>query len=256
LEFAAGGFNLFLVARNETALKEVGGQCRQKHGVETEIFAADLSCADSLKISSAFFGASPIPLKSCEQCRIRNSRRIRVVGPRTEHSARQRTAHASLQLTKAVLPAMIARHSGNILTWRRCIPFLRFPFQSVYGACKAFLLSFSSAVQTSSRELESAVTVFARASHNGIPVPRRHDEKHKHSGMTAERPRGLPIAPPTRHAHRCSGPCQPRLRPSSRTSCRLNWLPVSFGSSTGDEGWTLAPSALFLGRAEFFVRYN
>ena len=50
-EFAAGGFNLLLVARNETALTEVAAQCRQKHRIETGIFAADLSCSDLVEIS-------------------------------------------------------------------------------------------------------------------------------------------------------------------------------------------------------------
>src|SRR4029077_17797963 len=48
-EFAAGGFNLFLVARNETALRGVAAQCRAPHRVEAEVFAADLSCSESVE---------------------------------------------------------------------------------------------------------------------------------------------------------------------------------------------------------------
>src|SRR6185436_20852760 len=47
-EFAAGGFNLLLIARNQQALNEVAAECRSKHGVEADVVAADLSCAEAL----------------------------------------------------------------------------------------------------------------------------------------------------------------------------------------------------------------
>src|SRR5438874_2253889 len=47
-EFAGGGFNILLVARNREALAKVAEECRSKHGIETEVIASDLSCAESL----------------------------------------------------------------------------------------------------------------------------------------------------------------------------------------------------------------
>src|SRR3990167_9400502 len=47
LEFAAGGFNVFLTGRNEAALAGVAAECSRRHRVETEVLAADLSRPDS-----------------------------------------------------------------------------------------------------------------------------------------------------------------------------------------------------------------
>ena len=47
-QFAAGGFNLVLIARNEAALKEVAADCSNRHGIESEVLAADLSNLDSI----------------------------------------------------------------------------------------------------------------------------------------------------------------------------------------------------------------
>src|SRR5512138_474166 len=48
-EFAAGGFNLLLIARNQASLAEVAAGCHDKHGVETEVAVADLACASSVE---------------------------------------------------------------------------------------------------------------------------------------------------------------------------------------------------------------
>jgi len=187
-EFAAGGFNLFLVARNETALRNVAAQCRQQHRVEAEVFGADLSCSDSVEnlvtrlrsnssqfevlVNNAGFGIhGEFAASDVEE----NIRLLNV----------QLTT--ALRLTKAVLPAMIERHSGKILNVASVYSFSPVPFQSVYGACKAFLLSFSSAVHNELAGTGVTVTVFCPGitqtefrSRAGI------DEKHKQSGMTAE----------------------------------------------------------------------
>src|SRR5436309_4218749 len=56
-EFAAGGFNVFLTARNGTALAEIAAECASKYGVETEIVSADLACMESIDELIAALGA-------------------------------------------------------------------------------------------------------------------------------------------------------------------------------------------------------
>jgi len=187
-EFAAGGFNLLLVARNETALNDIAAQCRQKHRIETEVLAADLSCGDSVEklvtmlrskadqfevlVNNAGFGIhGQFASSNIDE----NIRLLNV----------QLTT--ALRLTNAVLPAMIARHSGKILNVASVYSFSPVPFQSVYAACKAFLISFSSAIQNELAGTGVTVTVFCPGvtqtefrSRAGI------EEKHKQSGMTAE----------------------------------------------------------------------
>src|SRR5579859_2749753 len=42
-EFASRGYNLFLSARNEAALRQVAEECGRKFKIETEIYAGDMS---------------------------------------------------------------------------------------------------------------------------------------------------------------------------------------------------------------------
>ena len=93
---------------------------------------------------------------------------------------------AALKLTKAVLPAMAGRRSGRILNVASVYSFAPVPYQSIYAACKAFLLSFSSSLQSELKGTGVSVTVFCPGvtqtkfrSRAGIR------EKRKNSGMTA-----------------------------------------------------------------------
>src|SRR5262249_53206343 len=84
-------------------------------------------------------------------------------------------------------PGMIARHSGKILNIASVYSFSPVPFQSVYAASKAFLMSFSSALQNEVEGTGVTITAFCPGvtqtefrSRAGIA------EKHQDSGMTAE----------------------------------------------------------------------
>src|SRR5207253_2441608 len=94
---------------------------------------------------------------------------------------------AALKLTKAVLPSMIARHSGRILNVASVYSFSPVPLQSVYAACKAFLLSFSSSLQNELKDSGITVTVFCPGSTQTEFRSRAGiGEKRKDSGMTAQ----------------------------------------------------------------------
>src|SRR2546426_12472558 len=115
-EFAGGGFNVVLIARNKTALAEVAAECTRKNGVETEILAADLSEVNALDglisrlsddsrryevlVNNAGFGVHGNFVSTvCDQS-------LRLLNVRLA---------AALKLTRAVLHAMFGRRSGHIL---------------------------------------------------------------------------------------------------------------------------------------------
>jgi short-subunit dehydrogenase len=66
---------------------------------------------------------------------------------------------APLALTAAIAPAMVARRKGRILNVASLAGFQPTPYQAVYGATKAFMLSFSEALAEELRD--SGVTVTA-----------------------------------------------------------------------------------------------
>jgi short-subunit dehydrogenase len=160
-EFAEHGFNLLLTARNESALTEVGAQCRKKFGVETEVMAADLACADS--VHNLISGLSRT---SREYEVLVNNAGFGIHGDFASTDIERNIdlvnvqLSAALRLTRAVLPEMIRRRSGRILNVASVYSYSPVPLQSVYAACKAFLLSFSSAIQNEIKSTGVSITVF------------------------------------------------------------------------------------------------
>lgn len=66
--------------------------------------------------------------------------------------------HAVVRLTRAVLPGMIERGRGHILSIASGAAFQPTPYMAVYGATKAFVLSFSMAVWAEVRKQGVGVT--------------------------------------------------------------------------------------------------
>src|SRR5262249_40929201 len=65
---------------------------------------------------------------------------------------------AVIALARAFLPGMLSRGSGGILNVASTIAFQPAPYQAVYGASKAFVLSFSQALWAETRGTGVAVT--------------------------------------------------------------------------------------------------
>ena len=187
-EFAAGGFNLLLIARNEAALAEVAAECRARHQIESEVMAADLVCAESLEKVVAVLERTPREyevLVNNAGFGIHGDFASTDIGQNIDLISVQLTA--ALRLTKAVLPAMIERRKGRILNVASVYSFSPVPFQSVYAACKAFLLSFSSALHNELRGTGVTVTVFCPGvTQTNFRSRAGLGEKSEHSGMTAE----------------------------------------------------------------------
>jgi len=203
LEFAAGGFHIVLIGRNQTALAQVAAECLQRNGVETEILAVDLSDVNAI---DSLISRLSVDARRCEV--LVNNAGFGIHGAFAsadiDHSLRLLNVRlaAALKLTSAVLPAMIARHSGHILNVASVYSFSPVPFQSVYAACKAFLLSFSSALENELKGTGVTVTVFCPGvtqtefrSRAGI------GQKRTSAGMTAEEAARVAYAETLRGKH-------------------------------------------------------
>jgi uncharacterized protein len=160
-EFATAGFNLFLTGRNEAALADVATSCSGKHRVLTEVVATDLSCADGVRRLVGEIQSKPYRYEV-----LVNNAGFGIHGDfaSTDIDENARLVHvqltAALRLTRSVLPGMIERKNGRILNIASVYSFSPVPFQSVYAACKAFLVSFSSALQNELQGTGVTVTVF------------------------------------------------------------------------------------------------
>jgi short-subunit dehydrogenase len=201
-EFAAGGFNIFLTGRNEARLAAVASECSRKHRIETDVFSADLALLESVDCLIAALMSKPRPYEV-----LVNNAGFGIHGPFASTDIDQNLQllnvqlAAALKLTKAVLPSMIERRSGRILYVASVYSFSPVPYQSVYSACKAFLLSFSSALQSEVEGTGVSVTVFCPGVTQTEFRSRAGIADKRDSGMTAEAAAHVAYAETLRGTH-------------------------------------------------------
>lgn len=155
---AKEGWNLVLVARREEILTELAAGLIVEHGVKCAVIAVDLAEPESVGmiaqklrernvavdalINNAGFGRYGL-FADVDETAFRSMIEVNVT--------------ALTNLTRAMLPGMIERKRGWVMNVGSTASFQPVPFSAVYGATKAFVLSFSEALAT---ELEgTGVTV-------------------------------------------------------------------------------------------------
>lgn len=141
---ATPGDTLILVARSKDKLDALAATLRADHGVAVEVIAADLSRAGcgpalaaevsqrglavDLLINNAGFGSAGAFAKE---------------NPARDAEMIDLNVSAVVELAHAFLPAMLERRRGGILNVASVAGFQPTPNMAIYGATKAFVLSFS-----------------------------------------------------------------------------------------------------------------
>lgn len=186
-EFAAGGFNVFLTGRDKARLDDVATECSGKHRVETEVVSADLSSREAVDALVAGLNDKPRRFEV-----LVNNAGFGVHGAFATADIEENIRllevqlSAALRLTRAVLPGMLSRGSGKILNVASVYSFSPVPFQSVYAASKAFLLSFSQSLESELKGTGVTVTVFCPGiTQTEFRARAGIAEKRRDSGMTA-----------------------------------------------------------------------
>jgi short-subunit dehydrogenase len=160
-QFAKGGYNLVLVARNEEKLKTVAEEMRAL-GVQADYIVADLARPEAplalfadvrnrnlnidVLVNNAGFGALG---------------KFHELDPQRQLDMIQVNVTAVVELTHLFLQGMVARNAGGagILNVASTAAFQSGPHMAIYYASKAFVLSFSEAI---AEELKGAgITVTA-----------------------------------------------------------------------------------------------
>lgn len=161
---AMDGVHLVLVARNRGALKEIAAECRQRYNVKAWVIEKDLTKAGAAQdvfeelakhhlsldilVNNAGFGIwgdfenSPLDMN---------------------HQAIQLQIVNMLEMVKLALP-MLKQHGGDILNVGSVYSVVPVPFQSIYAAAKAFILSFSLSLREELKESGINVTILCPGS--------------------------------------------------------------------------------------------
>ena len=144
---AAQGAHVVLVARSEDKLRDLATTLATQYTIRADVLTADLSHPEAgqklfaatqqlglpidMLINNAGFGTHG-PFDSLDPERERQEIMLNVA--------------AVVDLTHRFLPAMLARRSGSIINVASTAAFQPTPYMAVYGASKAFVLSFSEAL--------------------------------------------------------------------------------------------------------------
>ena len=155
---AERGMSLVLTGRNETRLNEAAHEIRlASPRVRVETVPADISTRSGVSALLDHIGDRPIEV-------LVNNAGFGSYGPFAEADPDREAdeiavdVSAVVTLARAFLPGMLARGSGGILNVASAIAFQPAPYQAVYAASKAFVLSFSQALWAEARAAGVSVT--------------------------------------------------------------------------------------------------
>jgi short-subunit dehydrogenase len=164
LEFAkllaAAGHDLVLVARRKPPLEALAATLAREHGTVCHIVATDLAQPGAATKLAQTIDDAGIELEI-----LINNAGFGIYGPftatdlQTELDMIQVNITALTELSKLVIPGMVARGRGRVLNVASTAAFQPGPLMAVYYASKAYVLSLSEALAV---ELEgTGVTVIA-----------------------------------------------------------------------------------------------
>jgi len=154
---AREGHDLVLVARREAALKELAGELKDRYGADSTVIAADLADADAGERIVQALGDTTVDV-------LVNNAGFGGVGPfvQRDHDSDLRMVAVNVvaltDLTKRLLPGMVARGRGRVLNVASTAAFQPGPFMAVYYATKAYVLSLSQALAEETRGTGVTVT--------------------------------------------------------------------------------------------------
>lgn len=144
---AQRGMNIILVARSLDRLGEIAADAATKHGVRTEVIAADLSeatAAETIRAQVEQRGLSVDLL--INNAGFATHGHFESIPAKRDHDEVMVNVTAVVGLTHAFVPGMLQRGGGAVINIASTAAFQPLPFMAVYGATKAFLVSFSRAL--------------------------------------------------------------------------------------------------------------
>jgi short-subunit dehydrogenase len=145
-QLAAGGYNLVLTGRRGDRLQTLAAELRQIYSIQVEVLLADLAKIEELRrLEEELLKRDRVDL-------LINNAGFGLVGHfwqlDLESQANMLQVHdlASMRLTHAVLPGMVARRTGGVVQVSSMAAFLRRRNSVMYSATKSFLVAFSQAL--------------------------------------------------------------------------------------------------------------
>ncbi|MBL7487989.1 SDR family oxidoreductase [Frankia sp. AgB1.9] len=146
-EFAARGADVVLVARSEDKLRANAVEITRRHAVHAELIAVDLEQSDAVDEISHRLDAANRPVDILvNNAGFATHGDVATADPARLRAQIRLNTLAVVDLTTRFLPAMTARHQGIIINVASTAAYQPVAHMAVYGATKAFVLSFTEAL--------------------------------------------------------------------------------------------------------------
>ncbi|MBI1319248.1 MAG: SDR family NAD(P)-dependent oxidoreductase [Candidatus Hydrogenedens sp.] len=142
---AAAGVDCFLVARREARLQELQQELESKHQVRVKYAAVDLAAEDAIAQVQAAAAGDTIGIL-INNAGFGDGGEFQTRAPERMEEMIRLNCLAPVLLSRAFMPAMIERKRGAMIMVSSALGIAPCPFEAVYGATKAFDLSFGGAL--------------------------------------------------------------------------------------------------------------
>jgi hypothetical protein len=158
-ELAKDGYDLVLVARSTEALESVAADLKTKHGANSHVLTHDLAKAGAGAALAAAIGEAGIePEVLINNAGFGSNDDFATADPGMLSEMTQLNVVTLTDLTRALLPGMIAKRNGRIMLLASTASFQPGPHMAVYCATKAYVLSFGEAIAYELRGTGVSVT--------------------------------------------------------------------------------------------------
>jgi uncharacterized protein len=148
-ELAQRGHGLTLVARREDRLRALADELAQAHGVRAEVLAADLTDPESRAALPGRLDELGLTVDILvNNAGFTTMGAVYLADRDAELSMVRTNVEAVVDLCTLFVAGMVTRHRGAVLNTASTAAFQPLPGQAVYGASKAFVLSYSRALGT------------------------------------------------------------------------------------------------------------
>ena len=150
---AGRGAHVVLVARSRDKLEALAAELSRRHEVRAEAIAVDLTERDATRTIMSELTARNITVDLLiNNAGFASYGRFETIARERQEQEIMLNCVALADLTRALLPGMLERRDGAIVNVASTAAFQPLPYMAVYGATKAFVLSFSEALWAENRE--------------------------------------------------------------------------------------------------------
>jgi short-subunit dehydrogenase len=144
---AARGMNLLLVARSEDKMAALAQALSGQYGIRAEFVPINLCREDAAQ--AVYRRTQALGMRVdllVNNAGMGTYGSFETLAPSQEHEEIQLNVAALVDLTHTFVPEMVEKQAGGVINVASLAAFQPLPYQTVYGATKAFILSFSLAL--------------------------------------------------------------------------------------------------------------